>query len=210
VAGYRGGRLGWLLTRIVDIGLALPGLLVVLLVLAFLGPSEQLVIIVLSLESSLSFARLARALAAGLKTEGYIEAAELGGIRSSAIIFRHVLPNSLPPMLTLATLEFARVVLQEASLSYLGYGIQPPAVSWGLMVADGQEYIAIAWWLVFMPGFALAVTVLAVNRLEAWLQQSSDPATFANLPNLRRPFLGTRGGGVPPVRPGAPELEETA
>lgn len=190
IAGYREGRLGWLLMRIVDIGLALPGLLVTLVILAFLGPSERLVIIVLALESWLSFARLSRALAVGLKSEGYIEAAELGGISPRRIVLRHLLPNALPPVLTMATLEFARVVLQEASLSYLGYGVQPPGVSWGLMVASGQAYVSVAWWLVFMPGVALALTVLAVNRLQVWLRRRSDPSEFVEIPTIGRSLLG--------------------
>ena len=91
------------------------------------------------------------------------------------IVFRHLLPNLASALLTVATLEFAAVVLSEASLSYLGFGIQPPKTSWGLMVSDGQQYLDTAWWLVAIPGFAIALTVLSLNLLAGWLRVSADP-----------------------------------
>ncbi len=90
-------------------------------------------------------------------------------------MFRHLLPNLASTLLTVATLEFAAVVLSEASLSYLGFGIQPPKTSWGLMVSDGQQYLDTAWWLVAIPGFAIALTVLSLNMLGDWVRDRLDP-----------------------------------
>jgi peptide/nickel transport system permease protein len=178
LAAYRGGAVGWALDRIIDIGLAMPGLLLILVLLAVLGPSEKLVIVGLSLENWMVFARFSRALALRLKTSGYIEAAELIGVRQRVIITRHLLPNSLSPLLTLCTLEFAQVILKESALSYLGYGIQPPKVSWGLMVASGQDYLSVDWWLVFLPGLALILTVLTASRIGRWIGSSGEPSVL--------------------------------
>jgi peptide/nickel transport system permease protein len=104
-----------------------------------------------------------------------VEAAEIVGCRWPRVIFRHILPNLTSPLLTLAILEFARIVLAEAALSFLGLGIQPPATSWGLDVAMGKTYMFRAWWLVTMPGLAIAVTVLAVNLVAGWMRLVSDP-----------------------------------
>jgi peptide/nickel transport system permease protein len=105
----------------------------------------------------------------------YVEAAEIVGCNSSRVIFRHILPNLTSPLITLGILEFARIVLAEAALSFLGLGIQPPATSWGLDVATGRDYLFRAWWLVTMPGLAIAVTVLAINLVASWMRLISDP-----------------------------------
>jgi peptide/nickel transport system ATP-binding protein len=104
-----------------------------------------------------------------------VEAAEIIGCRPGRVVFRHLLPNLTSPLLTLIMLEFARVVLAEASLSFLGLGVQPPASSWGLDVATGKAYIFNAWWLVTFPGFAIALTVLAINLLASWARVTTDP-----------------------------------
>jgi peptide/nickel transport system permease protein len=97
------------------------------------------------------------------------------GARPGRVIFRHILPNLASPLLTLAILEFANIVLAEAALSFLGLGIQPPASSWGLDVAAGKDYLFIAWWPVTLPGLALAVTVLSMNLVATWVRITSDP-----------------------------------
>ena len=133
------------------------------------------VIIVLSLNGWMVYGRMTRSAVLAVRQTAYVEAAEIVGCRAHRVIFRHILPNLTSPLLTLAILEFARIVLAEAALSFLGLGIQPPATSWGLDVATGKDYIFRAWWLVTMPGIAISITVLAVNLVASWMRLISDP-----------------------------------
>lgn len=175
ISGYKGGRVDALLVAIIDTNVAFPGLLLALLILAVIGPSTSTVIVVLALNGWMVFARVTRGIVLSMRSTAYIEAAELIGCRTRRVLWTHILPNLLSPLLTLATLEFARIVLAEAALSFLGLGIQPPATSWGLDVAQGKEYMFRAWWLVTLPGMAIAITVLAINLVASWLRVTSDP-----------------------------------
>jgi peptide/nickel transport system permease protein len=133
------------------------------------------VILVLSLNGWMVYGRLSRGAVLSVRQAAYVEAAEMIGCSAVRVIFRHILPNLTSPLLTLAILEFARIVLAEAALSFLGMGIQPPATSWGLDVATGKNYMFRAWWLVTFPGAAIAITVLAVNLVASWMRLVSDP-----------------------------------
>jgi len=175
LAGYLGGRMDSFVMRWIDTQVAFPGLLLALIILAVVGPSMLTVIVVLALNGWMVYGRMTRGAVLAVRQTEYVEAAEMVGCTSSRIIFRHILPNLTSPLLTLAILEFARIVLAEAALSFLGLGIQPPATSWGLDVANGKDYIFRAWWLVTMPGIAISLTVLAVNLLASWLRLISDP-----------------------------------
>jgi peptide/nickel transport system permease protein len=175
VAGYYGGRIDAILMRFVDTLLAFPGLLLALVILAVVGPSMASVILVLALSGWMVYARMARGIVLTARRLPYVEAAEMVGGRPGRVIFRHILPNLVSPMLTLAILEFANIVLAEAALSFLGLGVQPPATSWGLDVATGKDYLFVAWWPVTLPGLALAVTVLAINLVASWARITSDP-----------------------------------
>jgi peptide/nickel transport system permease protein len=121
------------------------------------------------------YGRMTRSAVLSVRQTAYVEAAEIVGCSGTRVIFRHILPNLTSPLLTLAILEFARIVLAEAALSFLGLGIQPPATSWGLDVATGKDYIFRAWWLVTMPGIAISITVLAINLVASWMRLISDP-----------------------------------
>jgi peptide/nickel transport system permease protein len=175
VAGYRGGRIDAVIMRAVDVQFAFPGLLIAITIIATVGASLTAVIIVLSLTGWMVFARVTRGAALSLSASAYVEAATIVGCRPRRIVFRHILPNIASPLLTLAVLEFAHQVLSEAALSYIGLGIQPPSMSWGLDIAIGQEYILNAWWLVTFPGIAIAATVLAANISASWLRVVLDP-----------------------------------
>ncbi|MGD9042701.1 MAG: ABC transporter permease [Desulfobacterales bacterium] len=175
VAGYRGGRTDNFIMRWIDTQVAFPGLLLALIILAVIGPSLITVIIVLALNGWMVYGRMTRSAVLAVRQTAYVEAAEIVGCKSSRVIFRHILPNLTSPLLTLAILEFARIVLAEAALSFLGLGIQPPATSWGLDVATGKDYIFRAWWLVTMPGIAISITVLAINLVASWMRLISDP-----------------------------------
>ena len=175
VAGYAGGRTNSVIMRIVDTQLAFPGLLLALIILATVGPSMTTVIIVLALNNWMIYARVTQGIVLSVKETPYVEAAEIVGCRSRRVIGRHILPNLAAPLSTLATLEFAAMVLSEAALSFLGVGIQPPQTSWGLDVAIGKDYMFTGWWLVTFPGLAIALTVLSVNLVASWLRVTADP-----------------------------------
>ena len=175
IAGYCGGRIDSVIMRWIDTQVAFPGLLIALIILAVIGPSMLTVILVLSLNGWMVYGRLTRGAVLSVRQTPYVEAAEMIGCSAVRVVFRHILPNLTSPLLTLAILEFARIVLAEAALSFLGMGIQPPATSWGLDVATGKNYMFRAWWLVTFPGVAISLTVLAVNLVASWMRLISDP-----------------------------------
>ena len=174
-AGYRGGLWDSIVMRAVDVQVAFPGLLLALIILAVVSPSLGSLIVVLALNGWMVYARVTRGIVLQAKETPYVEAAEIVGCKSRRVVFKHILPNLTSPLLTLAVLEFARIVLAEAALSFLGLGIQPPEVSWGLMVATGRDYLFTAWWVATWPGIAISVLVLAVNLFASWLRVAADP-----------------------------------
>jgi peptide/nickel transport system permease protein len=175
LAGYNGGRIDTVIMRIVDTQLAFPGLLLALIIITVLGASFTLLVIILAIDGWMVYARMTRGVVLSARERPYVEAAELVGCRPRRIIFRHILPNLLSPLVTLAILEFARVVIAEAALSFIGLGIQPPQISWGLDITVGRNYVFNAWWLVTFPGIAIALTVLGLNLVASWLRIFSDP-----------------------------------
>jgi peptide/nickel transport system permease protein len=175
VAGYRGGRTSSFIMRWVDTQVAFPGLLLALVILSVVHPSLKAIIIVLALNGWMVYARITRGIVLSTRERPYVEAAELAGCKSRRVIFRHILPNLASPLLTLAVLEFARMVIAEAALSFLGLGTQPPSVSWGLMIAEGRDYISSAWWVITFPGIALSLTVLGANLFASWMRITADP-----------------------------------
>jgi peptide/nickel transport system permease protein len=175
LAGYNGGRIDNIIMRIVDTQLAFPGLLLALIIITVLGASFTLLVIILAIDGWMVYARMTRGVVLSAREKPYVEAAEIVGCRPRRIIFRHILPNLLSPLVTLAILEFARVVIAEAALSFIGLGIQPPQISWGLDVTSGRNYVFNAWWLVTFPGIAIALTVLGLNLVASWLRIFSDP-----------------------------------
>ena len=174
-AGYRGGLFEDVIMRLVDGMLSLPSLLVALFILFVLGSGYINLILVFSLLHWMVFARMARSLALDARGATYVQAARATGCKTGRIIFRHILPNVMAPILVLFTLEIAILILSEASLSFLGFGVQPPNPSWGLMIADGREHIRSAWWLVAFPGLAIFLTALSLNLMASWLRAVSDP-----------------------------------
>lgn len=175
IAGYFGKRTDQIIMRIADMQLAFPGILLALVILYALGADTTLLIVVLSINGWMVYARISRSLVLSVRTSEYIEAAEISGASHIRVMARHILPNMIPSLLTLAVLEFARIILAEASLSFLGYGIQPPDASWGLIISQGQDYLSSAWWLVMVPGVVICLTVLSANLLASWLRIYTDP-----------------------------------
>lgn len=176
IAGYYGGKVDEVISRVVDLQMSLPSLLVALFVLFVLGPSFTNVILVLALTRWMVYARVSRALALSLKEELFIEASQGLGASHTRIMFRHLLPNMLGSLLILSTLEMATMILTESSLSFLGLGIQPPDTSWGLMLADGRKYISSAWWLVTFPGLAILFSCLLLNGASRAIRRGIGPS----------------------------------
>jgi ABC-type dipeptide/oligopeptide/nickel transport system permease subunit len=175
VSGYFGGLLDTVIMRFADTQLAFPGLLLALIILYTIGPSVKLLVIVLAINGWLVYARIVRGLVLSVKSSEYIEAAEIAGAKSLRIMTRHIIPNIASPILTLLVLEFARIILAEAALSFLGYGVQSPQSSWGLIIGQGQDYLTVGWWLVAIPGITICLTVLSANLLASWLRIYADP-----------------------------------
>ena len=174
-AGYFGGLYEDVVMRLVDGMLSLPSLLVALFVLFVLGGGYVNLILVFSVLHWMVFCRLSRGLALDARSATYVQAAQTLGASRLRIVFRHILPNVMAPIIVLFTLEVAILILSEASLSFLGFGVQPPDPSWGLMIADGREHIRSAWWLVTFPGLAIFLTALSLNLVANWVRAVTDP-----------------------------------
>jgi peptide/nickel transport system permease protein len=175
LAGFRRGLVEIAIMRGVDVMLSIPPILLAIITVAVLGPGLQNLVLVLGLTRWPRYTRVAYGQTLGVATLPFITAARLGGARSGRLLFRHVLPNILAPLIVVATLELGLMILFEAGLSFLGLGIQPPTPSWGGIMAVGRNYLASAWWIATLPGLCLFLVVLAVNLLGDQLRDRFDP-----------------------------------
>jgi peptide/nickel transport system permease protein len=176
IAGYGPKWASTLIMRIADVIMSFPSLLLAVIVLYMLKPSVANLILVLAITRIPIYLRTTRAEALEIRERMFVQAAQVMGASSRRIVFRHILPMVVPTLVTIATLDFAFVMLAESALSFLGIGIQPPEITWGLMVAQGRQYLANAWWLAFWPGLAIILTTLSLNLLSGWLRIALDPA----------------------------------
>ena len=177
VAGYKGGRLDAFLMRTTDASLAFPVILLAIVIVGIFGPSTLNVIIILAVAGWPAYARVLRAEVLRLKGHDFVTQARAMGGGTRWVILRHILPNIVPTLLVLASLQVGLAIIAEGSLSFIGLGVPPPAPSWGGMLADGRENIADAWWLPTMPGIALSLVVLSANMMGDWLRVNNDPTT---------------------------------
>ena len=175
LAGFFGGRIDALIMRVVDVFLAIPYILLAMGVVFALGPSLLNVILVMGATRWVQFARIVRADVLSIREREFVAGARARGNRAARLLLRHVLPNALTPIIVVATLELAFMIIYESALSFLGLGVQPPTPTWGWMLSDGRNYVATAWWLATFPGLAIMLTVLAVNLLGDWLRDTLDP-----------------------------------
>jgi peptide/nickel transport system permease protein len=175
LAGYYRGWLDDVLMRIGDVQLAFPLLVLAIGVLSVLGASVLNVILVLGVSGWVQYARIVRGETLSLTQREFVEAARALGAADREIVWRHVLPNVLPPVTVVATFSVARVIIAEASLSFLGLGIPPPGPSWGAMLDEGRNYITTGWWLALFPGVAILLLVLGINLVGDWLRDALDP-----------------------------------
>lgn len=175
VSGYIGR--GWddLLMRITDVQLAFPSILLSLAIVAVLGAGVRNLIAVLALSGWVGYARVTRSRVLGIRQQEYIDAAKTLGARDGRIILRHVVPNVVPSVLTIASFSLGGMITAEAALTFLGLGIPSNIPSWGGMLTDGAQYLSVAWWLATFPGAAIVVTVLATNLIGDWLRDVLDP-----------------------------------
>jgi peptide/nickel transport system permease protein len=175
LAGFYGGRADSVIMRVVDVFLAVPYILLAMGVVFALGPSLLNVILVMAATRWVQFARIVRADVLSIREREFVTGARARGNRPLRLLLRHVLPNALTPIIVVATLELAFMIIYESALSFLGLGVQPPTPTWGWMLSDGRNYVATAWWLATFPGLAIMLTVLAVNLLGDWLRDTLDP-----------------------------------
>ena len=175
LAGYAGGRWDGLIMRIGDIQLAIPFLVLALATVAVVGPSLANLIVVLGITGWVVYARVIRAETLSVREREYVLAARTVGVSPTGIMARHILPNVASSMIVVATLQVARMVLFEASLSFLGLGVPPPTPTWGGMVADGRNYVDTAWWVATIPGLTIFVAVLAMTMVGDRLRDVLDP-----------------------------------
>lgn len=175
VGGYAGGWPDAVITRIADVQLSFPFILLALVVNAVIGAGLRNIIVSLVIAGWPLYVRVVRGEVLALRHREYVQAAVAVGARPARLLWRHVLPNVMTPIVVISTLQISQFIIAEATISFLGFGVQPPTPAWGSMVSDGRNFIFFAWWLATFPGAALAVTALGVNLTGDWLRDVLDP-----------------------------------
>jgi peptide/nickel transport system permease protein len=175
LAGYFGGYVDSVLSFLIDVQLSFPFTLLAIFLLATLGGGFWPIVLVLALATWVNYARVVRGNVMSVKGQDYVHAARTVGVRTRGILWNHILPNTLSPIIVVASFSMAQAILTEASLSFLGVGVDGSNPSWGTMLNDGRAYLQSAWWLTAMPGIAIALTVLGGNLCGDWLQDRIDP-----------------------------------
>jgi peptide/nickel transport system permease protein len=175
LAGYYGRWVDSIIGVLIDIMLAFPGILLALAIVAILGPSLLNLMIAVGIAAVPTYTRLVRGAVLATRQLQYIEAARVIGANDRAIMFRHILPNVLAPVIVLATLGIGGAILVGAALSFLGLGAKPPTPEWGAMLSSGRNFLQQAWWITFFPGLAIMITVLSINLLGDGLRDALDP-----------------------------------
>jgi peptide/nickel transport system permease protein len=178
-AGYVGGRTDSVIMRLADIQLSIPFLVLAIALVAVIGPNATNLVLVMAISGWVFYARVVRADVLRVREREYILAARAIGLRERKILSRHVVPNIMTTIVILVTLEAPRMILTEAALSFIGLGVQSPTPSWGNMIADGRDYLNIAWWLVAIPGIAIAVFAMSVSIIGDFLRDVLDPRSAA-------------------------------
>lgn len=179
ISGYIGGRLDDFIQRIVEILMAFPTILLLLSIIAAIGPNLTTVIIAIGLSSIPGYSRLIRGSVISAKNNEYVTAARLVGATDNRIMFRHILPNIIGPILVYGTLNLAGAIMLTAGLSYLGLGAQPPSPEWGAMLNYGRSYMRAAWWMSIYPGVAIFIAMLSINLFGDGIRDTLDPRTRA-------------------------------
>lgn len=174
-AGFIGGIVDGVISRLVDGMLSLPSLLFAMLLAAIVGPGLHTVIVVIAAFTWMQYTRLVRAEVLSLRNREYVQLARVAGLSKFQIMLKHMLPNTLNIIVILATLELGAVISFEASLSFLGFGVQPPTPTWGALLSEGRQFMVDAWWLAFFPGVAITLVIMSGNLFGDWLRDATDP-----------------------------------
>lgn len=175
LAGYFGGWPGTAVMRLADVQLSFPFILLALTINAIVGLGLRNIIISLAAAGWVVYARVVRGEVLSVKQREYVHAAAALGLGRGRILFRHVLPNVLPSIIIVASLQFSQFIVAEAAISFLGFGVQPPTPAWGSMLSESRDFLYVAWWLAAFPGAALALTALGINLVGDWLRDVLDP-----------------------------------
>ncbi len=175
IAGFYGGWFGTAIMRVTDAFLALPSMLIMLVIIGVFGPSLTTLIFVMGCTKWVAYTRLMRGEVLSLKERDFVRAAYSIGTRNHTIMLRHLLPNVFSTLIVISTLNVGTAIIAESSLSFLGLGIQPPAISWGYMLSEGQAYLSTSWWIATFPGVAITVTAIGIIFLGDWLRDVIDP-----------------------------------
>lgn len=177
-AGYFGGWIDMVIMRIVDVWASSPTFLVSLALVMVLGPGETTLIIAFLFSSWTLFCKMARSQVLTIRGSTMVESGMAIGASTKRILFRHIVPNIISPLVTTCVMQLANFINAEANLSFLGFGVQSPNCSWGLMIGDGRQYITSAWWIVFFPGLMIGITVLCLNIVGSWVREEFDPLSI--------------------------------
>ena len=175
LAGYFGGRVDSIISWLMNVQLSFPYILLALFLMAAFRGGLTTLILVLAIGGWVRYARIIRGQVFSVKEEIYVTAARASGISLKRILLKHILPNSFAPIIVVASFTMADTILSEASLSFLGLGIDPSIPSWGQMLADGRNYLQTQWWIAFLPGLAISITVLGINLFGDWMRDYLDP-----------------------------------
>lgn len=175
IAAYRGRGVDSFLMRLADFQLSIPFIVLAVAILGVLGPGVRNIVLVLAISTWVTYARVVRGEALSAREQEYILAAQSSGASSFRIMSRHLFPNVVPPTIVIASLEVARMIIAEASLSFLGLGVPSSIPSWGSIAADGRDYLQTAWWISTFPGIAIVLAVLGINLFGDWLRDELDP-----------------------------------
>jgi peptide/nickel transport system permease protein len=175
LSGFRGGRTDMIIMRMADLWMSLPGIIVLFMLASVHGPSAKTIIITFGIMGWPNYARIVRGECLSLKQRDFVRLARVAGCSKLRIMFSHILPNIINTIIIMATIEIGGIIVMTASMSFLGLGTQPPSCDWGLMLAEGRQYITYAWWLVTFPGLAIVITVLGFNLTGDWLREIMDP-----------------------------------
>nr|WP_235000472.1 ABC transporter permease [Virgibacillus dakarensis] len=178
IAGYYGGLIDKILMRLVDSFLSIPNILFIIVILTVFTPGVLTLIFVIGATTWVQYARIIRGEVLSIRERDYVKAAKSIGVKTHLILMKHIIPNVFSTFIVIATLNVATTIILEASLSFLGIGIQPPDISWGMMLNDGRDYLATSWWLATFPGIAITVTVLGIIFLGDWLRDVLDPKFY--------------------------------
>ncbi len=174
-AGFFGGRTDMFIMRLADLWMSLPGIIVLLMLASVNGPSAKTIIITFGIMGWPNYARIVRGECLSLKQRDFVKLAKVAGCSDLRIMFSHIFPNLINTIIIMATIEVGGIIVMTATMSFLGLGTQPPSCDWGLMLAEGRQYITYAWWLVTFPGIAIIIAVLGFNLTGDWLRKILDP-----------------------------------